>query len=230
MKRKQSSIIDRLRPWMTMGMGILFILCLPHPGWTSTLAEFKAAAQKIHTLSADFIQEKHLKILSTPLLSHGVFYYEAPDHLRWEYLKPVKSLLLMNGSRVSRYIWTEDGFVENSGLGVSGMQGVFGEIHSWMKGDFGHDPAFQVVFEEPGRILLVPREKALHRLISKIVLLLSDQPGVIQSVTVYEGEDAFTRIVFKHIKVNAPLAASAFDVPNGKPAATDNANPHMNTP
>jgi outer membrane lipoprotein-sorting protein len=200
------------RRWHIPGMGVMLFLSLWGSAMAATLAEFKAAAQQIHTLKADFIQEKHLKILSKPLLSRGVFYYQAPDSLRWEYRSPIKSLMLMDNGQVSRYLWTQSGFKEQRGPGTEGMQGVFGEINSWLKGEFDKDAVFRVRFENTGHIALIPREDSFRRLIQKIVLALSDQPGIIRSVTIYEGEDSFTRIVFNHIRVNIPLDASSFTV------------------
>jgi len=41
-------------------------------------------------------------------------------------------------------------------------------------------------------------------------LILSDRPGVIKSVTIYEGEKSFTRIIFKNVRVNEVLKETVF--------------------
>jgi outer membrane lipoprotein-sorting protein len=206
---KRNPYLNRHR-WHILSIGIMLILNLSGSAMAVSLDEFRAAAQHIHTLKADFVQEKHLKILSTPLLSRGVFYYQAPDTLRWEYRSPIKSLMLMNKGQVSRYLWTESGFKEHRGPGTEGMQGVFGEINSWLKGNFDKDAFFRVRFEKTGHIILTPRDDAFRRLIQRIVLALSDRPGIIRSVTIYEGKDSFTRIVFNHLRINTPFDASSF--------------------
>lgn len=194
-------------------MGIIFMIPLLCAGFTPTQEEFRHAAEQIHTLSADFVQERHLKILARPLISKGLFRYQAPDAFRWEYRSPIKSLVLMQQGELSRYGWTKDGFEKTTGRGAAAMHGVFEEILPWLKGDFTRDPAFRVSFKEKGKIVLVPRQESFGRFIENIVLGLSDRPGVIQSVTLYEGKDSFTRIRFKDIRVNRPLDASCFQLP-----------------
>ncbi|MGM0426609.1 MAG: outer membrane lipoprotein carrier protein LolA [Thermodesulfobacteriota bacterium] len=206
-------------PWRThqrvvLKMGIIFIIGLLCAGASPIPEDFKTAAEEIQTLSADFVQEKHLKILSTPLISKGLFRYQAPDAFRWEYRSPIKNLVLMQNGDLSRYVWTQNGFRKTTGQGFQGMERVFDEITLWLKGDFDHDPAFRVSFKKEGKIVLVPKQKAFSLLIQKIVLALSDRPGVIKSVTLYEGEDSYTRILFKNIQVNARLKASCFQVPS----------------
>ena len=188
----------------------MFLISLVCTGFTSTpLEEFKSAAEKIHTLKADFVQEKHLKILSSPLISTGLFRYQAPDSFRWEYRSPIKNLVLMQAGDLSRYEWTERGFQKITGHGFQGIQGVFEEITRWLKGDFDRDGAFRVSFQED-EIVLNPREEAFRQWIHRIVLALSERPGVIQSVTLHEGADSYTRITFKDVQVNADLSPSCF--------------------
>ena len=64
---------------------VMAFLCI---GWAGSWDELKSAAGTVTSVRADFIQEKHLAILAKPLVSTGVFYYQAPRSLRWEYSRP----------------------------------------------------------------------------------------------------------------------------------------------
>ena len=57
------------------------VLCL---GWADTFEEIQAAAGKVTSLQARFVQEKHLPILTRPLVAKGYFVFQGPDSLRWE--------------------------------------------------------------------------------------------------------------------------------------------------
>ncbi len=166
-------------------------------GWSKDWDQLRKDAGQIKTISADFIQEKHLQILSRPLISKGVFYYEAPGSLRWEYQSPIRSILMMHEGRVTRYIWGENGFRKDSGLSLQAMQIVLQEITKWLGGHFDDNPDFTASLEPDRRIVLTPKKKAFSAIIRNIELILSDRPGVIKSVTIYEGEKSFTRIIFK---------------------------------
>ena len=179
-------------------------------GWSKDWDQFRKDAEQINTISADFVQEKHLEILSRPLISKGVFYYEAPGSLRWEYQSPIRSILMMHEGKVTRYIWGENGFRKDSGLSLQAMQIVLQEITKWLGGHFDDNPDFTASLEPDRRIVLTPKKKAFSAIIRNIELILSDRPGVIKSVTIYEGEKSFTRIIFKNVRVNEVLKETVF--------------------
>jgi outer membrane lipoprotein-sorting protein len=179
-------------------------------GWADSWEQLREQAGQVETISAGFIQEKHLRILTKPLVSKGIFYYQAPRSLRWEYKSPVRSILLMHQGKIRRYIEGGKGLTEDSGAGLQAMQSVLQEITMWLKGDFGSNPMFSASLEGEGTIVLTPREKAFASIIKRIELVLSDRPGVIKSVTIYEGKDSFTKIEFKNVRVNDPLKDSLF--------------------
>ena len=189
------------------------LVSLMFAGWSKDWDQLRKDAGEVNTISADFVQEKHLEILSSPLISKGVFYYEAPGSLRWEYLSPIKSILLMHEGRVSRYIWGENGFTRDSGLSLQAMQIVLEEITMWLGGHFAENPDFTASLEPDRRIVLTPKKKALAAIIKSIELILSDRPGVIKSVTIYEGENSFTRIIFENVRVNEVLKETVFGAP-----------------
>jgi len=179
-------------------------------GWSKDWDQLRKDAGQIKTISADFIQEKHLQILSRPLISKGVFYYEAPGSLRWEYQSPIRSILMMHEGKVTRYIWGGNGFRKDSGLSLQAMQIVLQEITKWLGGHFDDNPDFTASLEPDRRIVLTPKKKAFSAIIRNIELILSDRPGVIKSVTIYEGEKSFTRIIFKNVRVNEVLKETVF--------------------
>ena len=168
-------------------------ICL---GWADTWEGIRGATGTIQTIRADFVQEKHLSILSRPFISKGVFYYQAPDSLRWEYTSPVRSILLMHKGRMRSYTETGGGLMEDSRMDPKGMQIILQEIALWLGGRFSDDPAFDAVLKDGHRIVLTPKEKGFSRMIQHIDLNLSKTPGIIESVEIYEGPDSFTRLVF----------------------------------
>jgi len=189
-------------------MPALALLCV---GWADSWDQLKTMAGTVTSVQAEFVQEKHLPILAKPLVSKGVFYYQAPRSLRWEYRWPVQSILAMHDSRVRRFVSTgASGFSEESGAGLEAMQVVLEEITQWLAGRFDDNPMFQAHLE-PGRcIVLVPKDDAFRKVIQRIVLNLAQQPGVMQSVTIYESEDAFTQMTFSNTVLNATIDDSLF--------------------
>jgi len=191
--------------WLVL---VLSLLCI---GWADSWEQLKTTAGVITSVQAELVQEKHLPILSKPLVSKGVFYYQAPRSLRWEYQSPVRSILTVHGGRVRRFISIgEAGFQEESGGGLEAMQVVMEEITQWLTGRFDENPMFQSRLEPGKRIVLVPKDDAFQKVIQQIVLDLGSESGVMRSVTIYEGENAFTQLTFKNTVLNAKIEDTLF--------------------
>ena len=190
-----------------IGLAALVLMTL---AWSSSWDSIHSAAQDIRSVQATFTQEKHLQILAQPLQSHGLLIFSAPDRLRWEYQAPLPSVLLMDEGRIQRFVKTGDTWTEDASAALPAMSFVMQEIGRWMNGRFDENPDFDARLEPDGRIVLTPRQAALATVIQKIALQLAKTPGVIESVTVYEDDDNFTRLHFKDVTVNQPIDPAMF--------------------
>ena len=195
--------------WMVMCIAFFFMV-VPL-AWGGDWDRIREKAVDIQTISARFIQEKHLEILIKPLVSKGAFHFRAPGSLRWEYTSPIQSILLMHDGKVRRFMGSESGFKEDAGPGLQGMEMVLKEITRWLKGEFSDNPDYHSSLEGDNKIVMVPKNKAFAKIIQKIEILLSDRPGVIETVTIYEGKSSFTKIRFRDVDINGELADTLFE-------------------
>jgi outer membrane lipoprotein-sorting protein len=182
-------------------------LCI---GWADTLVGIQDKAGEINSVMANFIQEKHLKILSKPLISKGTFYYQIPQSLRWEYTSPFQSILLIHNGNIKRHIKGNDGFIQDSGVELQAMQVVLQEITLWLRGRFNDNPNFNAVLEPGPKIVLTPKEKSFAAIIQRIELMLSNQPGIIETVRIYENDNSYTKFMFNNVRLNKSLKDSLF--------------------
>ncbi|MFT5699189.1 MAG: outer membrane lipoprotein-sorting protein [Desulforhopalus sp.] len=168
----------------------------------------------LQSIQADFIQEKHLKILIRPLISNGTFTFQAPQSLRWEYRTPVPSVLLMHGGKIKKFVERDGQLVEDRGLRLDSMQVVLGQISNWLDGRFSDNDMFSVSFIDERSVLLTPKNQGLAGLISKIELKLADQKGLLDGVTIFEGPDSYTTMVFENRILNKEIPVSVFTGPS----------------
>ena len=168
------------------------------------------APVKLHSVKADFVQEKHLKILARPIISTGTFTFQAPQSLRWEYQKPLHSILLMHGGKVKKFIERDGKLTEEKGMQLDSMQVVLAEISNWLDGRFTENKMFAVSFSQKQTILLTPKDQGMAAMISGIELKLADQKGLLDEVTIFEGPGSLTRLTFKNRRLNQELPASLF--------------------
>jgi outer membrane lipoprotein-sorting protein len=169
-------------------------------------------ALHLQSIQADFIQEKHLKILVNPLVSTGTLTFQAPQSLRWEYHTPVPSILLLHGGRVQKFIARDGQLVEDKGMGLDSMQVVLEQISSWLDGRFTDNEMFRVSFADDRTVLLTPKQQALAGVISSIELRLADRKGLLDAVTIYEGPESYTRMTFSNRVLNKEIPATVFIV------------------
>lgn len=167
---------------------------------------------KIKTLQANFVQKKFMKILSKPLVSEGRFYFSAPDAFRWEYFKPLKSIVINFQGNTRRYVYAGGTMEEDKTGGAQAMKIVLGEVAAWMHGRFDQNPSFKATMnkKENVRITLMPVGINMNGMIEKIEITLSPKGQTVQSVKILEGADNYTLINFNNVKVNAMIDPSVF--------------------
>jgi outer membrane lipoprotein carrier protein len=198
------------------GVLLLAVLGIFVAGPVRAADDFEAlnkSAQNIKSISADFIQEKHLRILAKPIVSQGRLYFKAPWSIRWEYLSPAKTLTLMNKHGALVYIWSEKKWVmDKTQSATRGI--VMNEINNWFTGRFQENSAFTHVYKQgqPPSVILTPK-KNMKNFISQIVLKLSKTTGMVEQVEIMEGQGNNSKITFKNKKLNVDLPDSLFEKP-----------------
>lgn len=203
-------------PYMKKAGLVLFVL-LVLPVWSARADDFarlRKDSARISTITADFVQKKSMKILSKPLVSEGKFYYAAPDSIRWEYSKPLKSVVISGKGSTKRYIASGGKMVEDETGGAKAMQIVLGDVAGWMNGRFDSNPAFTAAIREGTDMLitLTPKGKNMTGMIEKIEITISRKDASVKSVRIVESATAETRIDFQNVVVNMSIDPSVFQV------------------
>jgi len=171
------------------------------------------ATERIGSVQANFVQEKNMAILARPLISTGKFLFQAPDSLRWEYVTPLHSVLLMNNGQIRKFVEKDGKLLEERGMGLNAMQVVMQEITGWLTGNITDTETFLAKQIDTKQIVLTPRDAALSKIISRIELKLLDQSGLMESVTIFEGENSFTQMLFSEAKLNEQISEMIFSQP-----------------
>jgi outer membrane lipoprotein-sorting protein len=177
------------------------------------MQSFQAAAAELVSIQADFVQEKHLPILKQPLISTGRFCFRRPNLFRWEYQNPIQSVMLMNPSGITRYVFSQGHFVKDDGVRLEGVQVILQQMIGWLRGQFDNQSDFAIHCPQPDQIVLLPQQPAMAKMISRIELNLSSRAGVIDSVFIYEDQTAYTAIHFKQVNIDADVPDAEFVKP-----------------
>jgi outer membrane lipoprotein-sorting protein len=189
---------------------LLIIASLLTIAWTDSFEGIRAAAGKIESIEADFVQEKHMRILARPLISKGHFVYKTPASLRWEYRHPMQRVMLMHNGNVRRFLHSEKGWEEDTANNPQAMDFVLQEISRWLNGRFDENPMFKASLAPGNKIVLTPKESGMDQFIQRIEMIMADQPGIMKEVLIFESADSYTRFKFITPKINQPLAEAVF--------------------
>ena len=193
-------------------IGFLFVFYPLYYAAADNFEQLRKDAAKVKTIQARFVQKKSMKILSKPLISQGLFYYVAPDSFRWEYLQPLKSVVIVHKGDTKRYISSGGKMIEDKTGGVQAMKIVLNEIAAWMSGKFDQNPSFAATLKEGAstEITLTPVGKSMAGMIEKINITLSKKDTAVKSVKIIESASAFTQIDFSDVQINKVISNKTF--------------------
>ena len=156
---------------------------------TELLADITSRLVKAPITQATFQQEKHLKILSRPLMSSGLFTYDQSKGVIWKTLVPAPSLLLVNESQ------------RISGQGEQNVPAAFGKVFKAMLGGDLNEltEGFLLTGEHKNntwQLQLTPTDQFLQKIISTITLSGDSE---LRALELQEVTGNFTRISFTQI-------------------------------
>ena len=178
------------------------------------LTSLKEAFRNIRSVKAEFLQKRSLPILTKPLLSEGRLFFSMPDSLRWEYLTPLRSVMLRKGNNIQIYNFSDDVWKPELAQAVESRRMVLAEISHWFQGRFDESKAFKHSYSPgpPERVILISRE-GINRFINRIEIIVSVRPGVIDRVEIEEPGGSRTSIEFKNVEINSSLSSEVFEKP-----------------
>ncbi|HUN54336.1 MAG TPA: outer membrane lipoprotein carrier protein LolA [Smithella sp.] len=205
-------IYRNLYIFVCIAAGVFFVFSPQIYAGTNAFEKLRKESANLKTLQANFEQKKSMKILSRPLVSEGRFYYAAPDSIRWEYVKPVRSIVIAHNNSTKRYIDSDGKMVENKMGGAQAMNIVLNEITGWINGRFVQNLSFTAVIHEGTNtmITLTPVGQGMAGFIKKIEIVLSGKAATVKSVKIIEDADSFTQINFKNVEINNTINPSVF--------------------
>ena len=207
---KKNRMKKSLSITLLIATGLFFAEIASAQDWTSLKETFR----NIRSVRAEFLQKRYLKILTKPLWSEGKLFFYIPDSLRWEYLNPLRSVMLQKGNTIQIYNFSEGVWKPEMAQAVEARRMVLAEISQWFQGRFDESKAFRHLYSPgpPARVTMVPGE-GIDRFIQRIEIILSVRPGVIDRVEMEEPGGSRTSIEFRNVEINSSFSPEVFEKP-----------------
>lgn len=169
------------------------------------------AHQQMKTLSANFTQEKTSTLFTEKVVQKGVFCYQSPKQLRWEYKSPKALTLLFDDAKVT--LLTDKGAINNPNKMLNEMgKMIINTINGTNMSDNDNFDISYLKNNQDGSYIAVlnPTNKKIKANYNSIKVILNGKDYLAEKVILNESNGDVTTIIFSNKKVNQPLPADSF--------------------
>lgn len=167
----------------------------------------------VQTIQSDFVQVKHLSLLSDKITSKGKFYFRKEDKVRIEYTTPFQYLLVMNAGQIM--VKDEQKTSKINTRNSKTMQSVNRIMIDCMRGTVFSNPDFKVTAYENGTtflLSLVPANDAMKKMFRQIDVYMAKNSFDVDRLTMTEQGGDFTDMDFTKTQHNVSLNDALFKV------------------
>lgn len=189
------------------------------------IQRMEAAQRDLRSLTADFVQTSRVKLFKQEMRSTGRLLYEraAQTRLRWEYLQPDPSTMLMVGDKATLRMGNLPPQVFDTARDPN-LRAIFVQLRLWLgAGSFsdaspgsGSAADYDMrVGGAPGRpaLVLVPKAgTVLGKTFARVELHLDGRSWQLNRLLLVEQSGDEKEIIFSRVQRNVPIPASIFNL------------------
>src|SRR4030067_2492719 len=209
------------------GCGVLLALMIaiiPSPLWgegkgegggpsTDLLKRVQSTYRDVNDLTAVFVQQSYIEGFDAKSCK-GKLYLKKPGMVRWDYTRPVKQNIVINGDKIILYFHEQKrAFIQKASAhpDAEPAMGLLSNIEKWeesfsVKGDDPSDDFF--------RLKLTPRTMTM---VKEVIVEIDKETSYIKKLTLTEDSGNKVSFSFSGTKFNSGIKNSLFDfkIPGG---------------
>lgn len=172
----------------------------------------KTTLSGIYTIKAAFRQEKENPLLVRTQVAEGLFYFERPDKVRWEYRKPFNTVLILNGKNIrSLENGTEKPLQASTQKLMTGLTvGILRTVSTGLLENPEYEHQFWCNATGMPLVRLLPREPRMKNYIREIHLYFSREGDRVERLDMLETPEGVTRLLFQDQRLNESLPETLF--------------------
>lgn len=200
-----------------MVMGVAALLCagsVRGADKPALLARLSARARETRTLQGEFTQRSRVKLFKKEMKSSGRFAYERPGRVRWQFLAPDPSTLIVDGDKAT--LSMPDYPPQLFDLKKdAGMRAVFSQVELWLGGESLADADRDYVLVAAGNdeapvLKLTPRPGTFVEKAAREIELRFDGKLLLRTIILREPGGDEKEIEFTKMERNVKLPPTAF--------------------
>ncbi len=166
---------------------------------------------KTQDLQGTFTQETIIEGFESGFTSTGQFYLKKPGLLRWDYLKPSKEHIYVDGDAVMMYVPEHQQVVKGTLTQIAASKGplalLLGVGKLAQQFTVLESPEAEKGVQELPDLTLIPKPDGdTAPTIKKIILALFPDSYLIQTITIFETSGNISRVRFADVQMNQGLS------------------------
>ena len=185
------------------------------PSVDKLVAQLGRSAAETKTLRGDFVQRNKVKLFKQELRSSGRLLFEKPRRIRWEYLEPDPSTMILDGQKATlKTLGAEPQTFDLSSDAT--MRAVFDQLLLWLgagapakDGDYALTTTGSAA--SPTLVLTPKDGSTLAKAFLRIELRIDGKTGLLGGLKLVERSGDEKDIAFVKLTRNAALPAGAFN-------------------
>ena len=188
---------------------LLWIICPIAGNASSVLEKIETKMASVRTLTADFVQIKHLAMFETPVEITGTIHMKKPDKLAWQVESPIAYSLVMDGKGVTK----KDGETgETSRISIKDnpvMDTAVRQINLWFSGEYtALEQSYRVDVQSENPVIVVfqpGEDNPAGRMLDEIMVRFRADETYISMIRILETNGDKTEIRFSDIRINQKI-------------------------
>ncbi len=175
--------------------------------------QFARTAQQTQSIKSDFVQEKHLSLLTDKITSKGKFWFKKDNRVRMEYQSPTYYLMIINGKNVRIKDSRTDKSISTGGNKL--FEQISRITADCVQGNVLNNRDFTAKVQESDKqylLQLTPTAKSMKEFFSTIELLVDKKDLGVTKIVMHEASGDRTEMIFTKKELNTAIPDEMFAV------------------
>lgn len=177
------------------------------------LAEIEKAQRQTKSMTASFVQVKHLELLDEPLTSRGVISFRRPDRMRLEIVDPIATTVLIKGREIHIPGLSEK---DKQAMAMAPASAMFMQLGAVFTGDTASlNEGFEVEARPTAadgiEVTLVPKVEAWRKVFRRMQIEFAGADRSARQIRLDDALGDRLEVSLENVKLNPDLPDSLFE-------------------
>ena len=201
------------RPWLACLVALLGAPLLAGETVASALGRIERSMARVHSVSADFVQEKSLAMLKNKLTMHGKVYV-ATGKFAWHVDTPIRFRMVIDGETMHQWD-SESDKIQSLDMGKHpAFAMASNQMRRWFDGNyasFQNEYQIKLSDKPPLQLTFTPKPKTpAEAFLERVVVAFLPDEQYIDNIQIVEIGGDQTLIQFTNTRLNSPIPEGAW--------------------